>query len=308
MPFTKVVEQYEIYNFSIIHLVHFCSKILSLGISNRAKSNSTRCRRHAFAPARDVVRVATPGRATGRPDTTARAPLRSSVPRPPTDVRAQPSVATRCTLMGRAKPTYAAQPTALPSYPGSARARRRRPHRPCLDSCGLCALAVTPKHELLFKGRSSPVARVTARHRAMLRHAPLKARCRAPPSTCSPSQGTLLALALDRPEARTLACCPGRATPLTGARVLAAAAEHPPVSSIPTRSPGQPTLPGPPLGRREANCATRCVAPSLSLPESEQPWPPSPVSAAPAHRSNSHSPICGQSTLGEGNRAPESHV
>jgi hypothetical protein len=102
---------------------------------------------------------------------------------------------------------------ALPPYPSSARARHRRPHRPCLDSCGLRALAVTPKHELLFKGRSSPVARVAARHRAVLRHAPLKARCRAPSSTCSPSQGTLLALALDRPEARTLSCCPGCATP-----------------------------------------------------------------------------------------------
>jgi hypothetical protein len=125
----------------------------------------------------------------------------------------QRSHPTRRTLTGHAKPTCAAQPTALTSYPGSARARRRRPHRPCLDSCGLRALAVTPRHELLFKGRSSPVARVAAGHRAVLRHAPLKAHCRAPPSACSPSQGTLLALALDRPEARTLACCPGRATP-----------------------------------------------------------------------------------------------
>jgi hypothetical protein len=83
MPFTKVLEQYEIHNFSIIHLVHFCSEISSLGISNRAKSNSTRCQRHAFPPTRDVVRVATPGRATGRPGTTAGAPLRPPVPRPP---------------------------------------------------------------------------------------------------------------------------------------------------------------------------------------------------------------------------------
>jgi hypothetical protein len=213
MPFTKVAEQYEIYNFSIIHLVHFCSEISSLGISNKAKSNSTRCQRYAFAPTRDVVRVATPGRATSRPGTTAGAPLRPPVPRPPTDVRTQPSIATRRTLTGRAKPTCAAQPTALPPYPDSARARRRRPHRPCLDSCGLHALAVTPRHELLFKRRSSPVTRVAAGHRAVLRHAPLKARCRAPPSTCSPSQSTLLALTLDRPEARALACCPGRATP-----------------------------------------------------------------------------------------------
>jgi hypothetical protein len=92
MPFTKVVEQYEIYNFSIIHLVHFCSEISSLGISNRAKSNSTRCQRHAFAPTRDVVRVATPGRATGRPGTTTGAPLRLPVPWPPTEIRTQPSV------------------------------------------------------------------------------------------------------------------------------------------------------------------------------------------------------------------------
>jgi hypothetical protein len=189
MPFTKVVEQYEIYNFSIIHLVHFCSEISSLGISNRTKSNSTRCQRHAFAPTRDVVRVATPGRATGRPGTAAGAPLRPPVPRPHTDVRTQPSVTTRRTLTGRAKPTCAAQPTALPSYPGSTRARRCRPHRPCLDYCGLRALAVTPRHELLFKGRSSPVARVAAGHRAVLRHTPLKAHCRAPPSTCSLSQG-----------------------------------------------------------------------------------------------------------------------
>jgi hypothetical protein len=86
MPFTKAVEQYEIYIFSIIHLVHFCSEISSLGISNRAKSNSTRCQRQAFAPTRDVVRVATPGRATGQPGTTAGALLRQPVPRPPTDV------------------------------------------------------------------------------------------------------------------------------------------------------------------------------------------------------------------------------
>jgi hypothetical protein len=45
------------------------------------------------------------------------------------------------------------------------------------------------------------------------RRAPSKARCRASPPSCSPSQRTLLALALDRPEACTLACCPGRATP-----------------------------------------------------------------------------------------------
>jgi hypothetical protein len=120
---------------------------------------------------------------------------------------------TRRTLTGRAKPTCAAQPTALPSYLSSARARRRHPHRPCLDSCGLRVLVVTSRHELLFKGRSSPVTRVAAGHRAVLRHTTLKARYRAPPSTCSPSQGTLLALALDRPEARALACCLGRATP-----------------------------------------------------------------------------------------------
>jgi hypothetical protein len=89
------------------------------------------------------------------------------------------------TLTGRAKPTCAAQPTTLPPYPGSARAPHRHPHRPCLDSCGLHALAVTPRHKLLFKGRSLPVARVAAGHRAVLRHAPLKACCRAPPSTCS---------------------------------------------------------------------------------------------------------------------------
>jgi hypothetical protein len=134
-------------------------------------------------------------------------------PKASTDVRTQPTIATRRTLAGHTKPTCAAQPMVLPPYPSSTRARRRRPHRPCLDSCGLRALAMTPKHELLFKGRSSPVARVAAGHRAVLRHAPLKARCRAPPSTYYPSQGTLLALALDRPEARTLACCPGRATP-----------------------------------------------------------------------------------------------
>jgi hypothetical protein len=75
MPFTKVVEQYEIYNLSIIHLVHFCSEISSLDISNRAKSNSTRWQRHAFVPTRDVVLVATTGRAAGRPGTTAGAPL-----------------------------------------------------------------------------------------------------------------------------------------------------------------------------------------------------------------------------------------
>jgi hypothetical protein len=67
MPFMKVVEKYEIYNFSIIHLVHFCSEILSLDISNRAKSISTGWQRHAFAPTRDIVRVVTPGRAAGRP-------------------------------------------------------------------------------------------------------------------------------------------------------------------------------------------------------------------------------------------------
>jgi hypothetical protein len=164
MPFTKVVEQYDIYNFSIFQLVDFCSEISSFDISNRAKSNSTRCQRHAFMPTRDIMHVATPGRATGRPGTTARAPLRPLVPRPPTDVRTQYSFATRRTLMGRVKPTCAAQPTALPPYPDSARARRHCPHCPCLDSCGLRALAVTPRHELLFKGRSSPVARVAAGH------------------------------------------------------------------------------------------------------------------------------------------------
>jgi hypothetical protein len=80
---------------SIIHLVHFCSKISSLDISNRAKSNSIGWQRHAFAPTRNVVLVATPGRTAGRPGTTAGAPLRSPVPRPPTDVHTQPSVATR---------------------------------------------------------------------------------------------------------------------------------------------------------------------------------------------------------------------
>jgi hypothetical protein len=75
---------------------------------------------------------------------------------------------------------------------------------------------------------------------------------------------------------------------------------------LPTCSPCQPTLPGPPLGRRGANRATRCSAPSPSSSKPEQPRPPSPVSAAPAPRSDPHPPTCGQSTLGEGNRAPGS--
>jgi hypothetical protein len=45
------------------------------------------------------------------------------------------------------------------------------------------------------------------------RRAHSKARRRASPPSFSPSQRALLALALDRPEACTLACCPGRATP-----------------------------------------------------------------------------------------------
>jgi hypothetical protein len=105
MPFTKVVEQYEIYNFSIIHLVHFCREISNLDISSRAKSNSTGWQRHAFAPTRDVVLVAPPGRAASRPGTTAGAPLRPLVPRPPTDVRTQSSFATHRTLTGPVKPT-----------------------------------------------------------------------------------------------------------------------------------------------------------------------------------------------------------
>jgi hypothetical protein len=75
VPFAKVVEEYEIYNFPIIHLVHLCSKISSLDISNRAKSISTGQQRHAFAPTRDVVRIASPARVAGRPSTTAGAPL-----------------------------------------------------------------------------------------------------------------------------------------------------------------------------------------------------------------------------------------
>jgi hypothetical protein len=83
MPFTKVVEQYKIYNFSIIHLVHFCSEISSLGISNRAKSNSTGCRRQAFAPTRDVARRGHADRDADRPGATAGALLRPPVPRAP---------------------------------------------------------------------------------------------------------------------------------------------------------------------------------------------------------------------------------
>jgi hypothetical protein len=68
-------------------------------------------------------------------------------------------------------------------------------------------------------------------------------------------------------------------------------------------SPGKPTLSGPPLGRREANRATHCAAPSLSSPESEQPRTLSSVSVVPARRSNPYPPIRGQQTLGEWNRA-----
>jgi hypothetical protein len=59
-----------------------------------------------------------------------------------------------------------------------------------------------------LKAAASPT-----REHTVPRRAPSKARHRASPPSCSPSQRTLLAPALDRPEACTLACCPGRATP-----------------------------------------------------------------------------------------------
>jgi hypothetical protein len=61
------------------------------------------------------------------------------------------------------------------AVPRPARACRRSPHRPCLDPCGLRALAVTTslRHELLFKDRSSPVARVAAGHCTAHRRPPL---------------------------------------------------------------------------------------------------------------------------------------
>jgi hypothetical protein len=49
-------------------------------VLERSHSKLEPCR---LAPTRDVVRVATPGRAAARPDTTAGAPLRSPVPRLP---------------------------------------------------------------------------------------------------------------------------------------------------------------------------------------------------------------------------------
>jgi hypothetical protein len=51
------------------------------------------------------------------------------------------------------------------------------------------------------------------REHTVPRSAPSKARRRASPPSCSWSQRTLLAPALDHPEACMLACCPGRATP-----------------------------------------------------------------------------------------------
>jgi hypothetical protein len=131
-----------------------------------------------------------------------------------------------------------------------------------------------------YKSRLSPrLVRDTEPHRGhhcRRRRAPCSARARCHPSTPKASSHTQ--------RACTPACCLSRTT---------CSPEYdfqwsPPSSRrrvpLPTRSPGQPTLPGPPLGRREANCATRCAAPSLSSPESEQPRPPSPISAAPACR------------------------
>jgi hypothetical protein len=94
-------------------------------------------------------------------------------------------------------------------------------------------------------------------------------------------------------RACTPACCLGRITcsPEYGF-------QWPPPSSrwqvpLSTCSPGQSTLPGPPLGRREANRATHCAVPPLSSPEPRQLRLPPPVSASPARRRNPHPPICG---------------
>jgi hypothetical protein len=54
---------------------------------NRAKSIASSQQHHAFAPTRDVLRVATPARASDRPGTTAGALLRPPVPRAPRGTR-----------------------------------------------------------------------------------------------------------------------------------------------------------------------------------------------------------------------------
>jgi hypothetical protein len=108
-----------------------------------------------LAPTRDVVRVATPGRAaadrTGLPGH--RCDRRSQGFR--TDVRTQSVLATRRMLMGPAKPSCAGHPTATPPYERRAAPGRRLaatpPPCPCLDPWLACVLVVnpSPRHKRL---------------------------------------------------------------------------------------------------------------------------------------------------------------
>jgi hypothetical protein len=83
----------------------------------------------------------------------------------------------RRTLTGRAKPTCANPPTALPPYPGRTHARRHRPtaHALTLVVSARATMTPSPRHEHRFKGRSSPAVRVAAGHRAAHRRPPLLA-------------------------------------------------------------------------------------------------------------------------------------
>jgi hypothetical protein len=181
---------------------------------NRVKSNSSGQRRTAFAPTHDVVHVVTPAHATGRPGTTAGAPLRPPVPRLRTDVHTQTLVATRSTFSGRANQwSHRRTSPALPRT--SPYVRRAAPRLP---------LAVAPRTALVPYRDPLPKAR------APIKGVELAAACiapgteppsrhcrrqwcprRAPPSGRLQRQHVLLLPALGLLVAFPFACCPGQA-------------------------------------------------------------------------------------------------
>jgi hypothetical protein len=198
VPFAKVVEEYEVYNFPIIHLVNFCREISTLDISNRVKSTSTGLQCHAFTPTRDVVRVASPARAAGRPGTTAGAPLLPPVPRLRTDAHTQTPVATRPTSIDQANRPCRRPTNGRAAVLGLRPCTSLPPHCPCRDpDCfpsPWCASQPLHRLELTYK-------RTRARRRA---HCP-DTEPPLPPPVVPTASSTLRPLA---PPTRVAPACP----------------------------------------------------------------------------------------------------
>jgi hypothetical protein len=211
-PFEEVVEGRQIYNFGIQLFAHFGSKIWRKTRSNRAKQILNGVdRAHARDVARDAGVTHRPApwsrwTRTLRPASVFRSmrrgpPLRTTIP-------ALSLVATRHARTGGVAPTMPLdQPRTV------VRTARRAPMlRPYHDHCGCLAHQGVVDR---YKGaRAVPLALLHfPRRRFALPSRAIEGRRRASRSVCLSSKCTPLALALGHLEARTPACCPGRAAP-----------------------------------------------------------------------------------------------